>query len=949
MVIGKYFKVADSKFKKHYFSGLGFNSSDCKKDYIFFAINGEKINGNDFIGEAIKNGARTIVSNQNFHGIKDNILYIKSKNVRKLLSEIAYKIYKKKPKNLIAVTGTNGKSSIANFYYQILKLNKKKVASIGTLGVQTELYKKKVFNTTLDPVSLSVYLEKLKKEKINNVILEASSHGLKQSRLDGLTFKTGIFTNLSHDHLDYHKTFNDYLNSKLYLFKNLIKKKGIIISDKSIPQYKSLKKIAVQKKLKLLTIFDKNSDLELVSHKYEDNQQLLKIKIKNKKKIIKFKLNLIGKIQIKNILMSMLAVERSGLDLVFVAKLMNKLKPVEGRLENIGKLKDNSKVILDYAHTPDALKTCLINLKEQFPDKKISLVFGCGGNRDQDKRAKMGKIADIFSNKIYLTDDNPRFENSKKIRKDIKKGIKSQKIFEVPNREKAISEAIHQLKTGEILLVAGRGHEKTQDFGNRKIFFSDKKIILNSIKIKNSALLGNLKFNIVKELSKDKKIPSKLTIRHARINSKEIKKDDIFFAIKGRKNNGNRFVGQAFRKKASLAIVNKINKKTNITRQIKVNDSLKFLTESSKIFRQNINTKIIAITGSCGKTTLKELLGNSLKKIFKVSISPKSYNNKYGVPLSLFNLDQKDHYGVLEIGMDKKGEIHYLSKIIQPDISVITNIGYAHAKNFKNLKQIALAKSEIINNTKENGYIILNADDNFFTLHKKMAFKKNLKILSFGIKNKKSNIKLISIKKIGKKFKAIIEINNSKTYFLISNDFQNNILNILAALTVMSIFLDISKLNKNMFVNFKIPNGRGDISKIKINNKKLNLIDESYNSNPSSLKSAILNYDKLESKSSKKYLLLGDMLELGKHSKKLHQSMGAIINHAKIDKVFVKGNKILSTFNSISKLKRGRILNNNSQIIDLIKNDLNNNDYLMVKASNGTGFNKIINNLKGLK
>ena len=212
----------------------------------------------------------------------------------------------------------------------------------------------------------------------------------------------------------------------------------------------------------------------------------------------------------------------------------------------------------------------------------------------------------------------------------------------------------------------------------------------------------------------------------ARINSKEIKKNDIFFAIKGKKNDGNKFISEAFKKKASIVVVNKIEKKLSISRQIKSKDSLKLLTESSELYRENIKTKIIAITGSCGKTTLKELLGNTLKQISTVGISPKSYNNKYGVPLSLFNLDQKDDYGVLEIGMDKKGEIDYLSKIIKPDVSIITNVNYAHIKNFKNIRQIALAKSEIINNTKDNGFIILNADDNFFNLHKKIAVKKTI-------------------------------------------------------------------------------------------------------------------------------------------------------------------------------------------------------------------------------
>ena len=777
--------------------------------------------------------------------------------------------------------------------------------------------------------------------------MEASSHGLDQNRLDGLFFNSAIFTNLSQDHLDYHQNLKNYLNAKLYLFKNLIKKNGHVITDEKIPEFKKIKKITLSKNLNLCLLGDKKNNFQILSHEFQGEAQLLQIRHNHSN--YKIKLNLIGKIQLKNVLMAIIASIKSNIDIKKILKIISKIKPVEGRFERVGKIKNQSKVILDYAHTPDALKTCLLNIREQFPGQKISLVFGCGGNRDQNKRAKMGKIADNFADKIYLTDDNPRSESPNTIRNDIKKGIKKQKILELPDREKAISKAIHKLNTGEILLVAGKGHEVFQEIGFKKIIFSDKKTILRAIKIKNFSLSDNLKINIVKELSRENKLFFKTTLRKAQINSKEIKKNDIFFTIRGKKNDGNKFISEAFKNKASLAIVNKINKYNNIEKQIKVNDSLKFLTQSSKIYRQNINTKIIAITGSCGKTTLKELLGNSLKKLSNVSISPKSYNNKYGVPLSLFNLDQKDDYGVLEIGMDKKGEIDYLSKIVKPDVSVITNINYAHVKNFKNIKEIALAKSEIINNTKVDGFIILNADDNFFTLHKKIATRKGLKILSFGIKSKDSNIKLISIKKNGKKFKAIIKINNFKTYFLISNDFQNNILNILAALAVMSIFLDISRINKNIFFNFKAPAGRGDVSKIKVNKKNINLIDESYNSNPLSLRSAILNFDKIDSKNSKKYIFLGDMLELGKHSKNLHQSIGSIINQTGIDKVFVKGKKITTMFKSISKLKRGRILSHNSQIIDLIKNHINNNDYLMIKASNATGFSKITKILKGLK
>jgi len=947
MFLGDYFQNIKATYKKFFFSGISFDSTQIEKNYIFFAIKGNKVDGNSFISSAISNGAKVIITEKKINGLKNGILFVQSNNVRKLLAEISFKINNKIPDNIVAVTGTNGKSSIADFYYQILDLNKKKVASIGTLGIKSKKFKKNLSNTTIDPIQLSIILSNLKKQNINNVIMEASSHGLSQNRLDGLSFNTGIFTNLSQDHMDYHKNMKDYLKAKTYLFEQLIKKNGNIITDEKISEYKQIKKIASNKNLNLFSLLDKKNNFQFLSHQFENEAQLLKIKYNNS--IHNIKLNLIGKVQLKNILMAIIAAIKSDISIKDILKVIPRIKSVDGRFEKIGKIKNNSKIILDYAHTPDALKTCLKNLKEQFPGHKVSLVFGCGGNRDSNKRSKMGKIADYFSDKIYLTDDNPRLEQPSKIRKDIKKGIKKQKISEIPNRAKAISEAIKNLNTGEILLVAGKGHETIQEIGKKKIFFSDKKIILNAIKKKNLTLSNNLKVNIINELSGEKKISPKVSLKHARINSQEINKNDIFFAIKGKKNDGNKFISEAFKKKASISIVNIINKNNNKKYQVKVNDTLEFLTKSSKIYRQNLNTNIIAITGSCGKTTLKELLGNSLKQVSKVGISPKSYNNKYGVPLSLFNLNQKDDYGVLEIGMDKKGEIDYLSKIVQPDVSIITNISYAHAKNFRNLKQIALAKSEIINNTKDNGFIILNADDNFFWLHKKLAIKRNLKILSFGIRNKNSNIKLLNIKKEANKYKVTIKINNFKTYFLIQNDFQNNILNILATLAVMSIYLDISKIDKNIFNNFKTPKGRGDISKIKLNNKSLNLIDESYNSNPLSLKSAILNFDKIKSSKSKKYLLLGDMLELGKYSKKLHRSIGKIINGTKIDKVFVKGHKALFIFNSISKLKRGRVLNNNSEIINLIKNDLNNNDYLMVKASNATGFNVMINRMKDLK
>ena len=225
MYLGNLIKRLDKKYNKIFISGIAFNSALVKKNYIFFAIKGSKFDGNNFILDAINKGANVIVSENDVKLNNKKILFLRDKNPRKLLAETSFKLIKNKPKNLVAVTGTNGKSSIAEFYYQILSLNNKKVATIGTLGVRSKKINFDLSNTTIDPIQLAKVLKRLKKHKIDNVIMEASSHGLEQNRLDGLIFNSGIFTNLSQDHLDYHKNLKGYLKAKLYLFRSLIKKK----------------------------------------------------------------------------------------------------------------------------------------------------------------------------------------------------------------------------------------------------------------------------------------------------------------------------------------------------------------------------------------------------------------------------------------------------------------------------------------------------------------------------------------------------------------------------------------------------------------------------------------------------------------------------------------------------------------------------------------------------
>ena len=456
-------KIKHLKYQNRNFS---INSKKVNKNDIFFAIEGSKQSGSLYSSEALSKGAYKVITSKNIR----NKNYLIVKNVKKFLVEACSVKYKEKPKNIIAVTGTNGKSSVANFYFQILKNLKINSAAIGTLGI---FYKNKVKRTNLttpDIITIHKELNFFKKKKIDNVCLEASSHGLHQNRLDGINFTAGIFTNFTQDHLDYHKNLKNYLRAKLYLFSSLLKKNSFAIVDTDIPEFSIINKICKKRKIKILSFGSRGNAIKLISHYYFGKKQIIKINFLNK--IYNIIVDLIGDFQIKNLFASMLASYLSVKNSDKIVKTLSKIKSADGRMQSVG-TKGKSAVVVDYAHTPDALKKSLQTLAKQF-NKKVDVVFGCGGDRDKGKRYKMGKIANQFASKIYLTNDNPRSENPNSIIKQIKKGCSRSKI--ILDRKIAIKTAINNLNNDSILLIAGKGHENYQIINNQKKYFSDQKV-----------------------------------------------------------------------------------------------------------------------------------------------------------------------------------------------------------------------------------------------------------------------------------------------------------------------------------------------------------------------------------------------------------------------------------------------------------------------------------------
>lgn len=423
-------------------------------------------------------------------------------------------------------------------------------------------------------------------------------------------------------------------------------------------------------------------------------------------------------------------------------------------------------------------------------------------------------------------------------------------------------------------------------------------------------------------------IDNKLFFNKVSIDSREISNKDIFFAIKGEKDDGHKYVKNVLKNKNNLAIV---SKRINNKKIIKIKNTLEGLRDLASYARQRTDAKIIAITGSCGKTSLKNLLNISLRRFGKTHCSPKSYNNHIGVPYSLANLSSDNKYGIFEIGMSAKGEIDNLVSLVKPHIAIITNIGPAHLENFDNIFGICKAKSEIMNGIYQNGVIILNKDDEFFNTLMRIAKKKKIKVLTFGFL--KSDVQ---IKKKSKK--VFFKINNKIFNFKIRNFNKSSLYNIAATLCVHYYLNNNIIFLKNIFNNFRVPEGRGNEKYIKIKNKKILLINDSYNSNPVSLNEAIHNFSLRKKKNNqRKVLVIGDMLELGIKSKYYHEQSAKMLNKTNIDKVHCVGSMMRYAHQKLNLTKRGLLFRDIRSFKENIFNLLENNDILLVKSSNRVG------------
>ncbi|NPA52266.1 MAG: UDP-N-acetylmuramoyl-L-alanyl-D-glutamate--2,6-diaminopimelate ligase [Aquificae bacterium] len=474
------------KGKSNIIKGISNNTEEIKRDYIFFAVKGNKFDGNSFIEKAIQKGAICIVSDnrEKLYKIKQNypdITFVYTPDVRKKVALTAQKFfdYPDKELKIIGITGTNGKTSTANITAQYLKNLGFRVATIGTIGYEFE---DRFFGngmTTPDPIKWYFLLHSFRKLGADYVVSEISSHATNQSRFYGTRFYGGIFTNLTQDHLDYHKDMENYFNSKKRFIEYVLQNNpSSVVSTNWDCTYGRRIYSQAKDKNRIIRYGYSSGDFKILSSKISIHGTTIRYTYADKEGTINTKL--LGEFNIYNVSASFSLLLKLGFPSKELENISPRLLPIKGRFEIVSN--NGFLVINDYAHTPDALEKILKSLSK-FKKNRIISVFGAGGDRDRTKRPLMGEVADRYSDTIILTSDNPRSEKAENIIQQIKEGIKNKdKVIIIIDREMAIKQAIETAHKGDIILIAGKGHETYQIIGNQVYKFDDSDIAKKYLK-----------------------------------------------------------------------------------------------------------------------------------------------------------------------------------------------------------------------------------------------------------------------------------------------------------------------------------------------------------------------------------------------------------------------------------------------------------------------------------
>ncbi|WP_457553740.1 UDP-N-acetylmuramoyl-L-alanyl-D-glutamate--2,6-diaminopimelate ligase [Desulfobacula sp.] len=955
-------------------SSIASNSRDIMPGGLFIAVKGLISDGHDYIEQAFENGAIAAIAQSNPKNINNVILV---ENSRLSMACIAANFYGNPSKDLILVgiTGTNGKTTTSWLLESIFNACKFSTGVIGTVNIR---YKDQTFDnpiTTPDSIELQKTLYKMKKAGVTHVIMEVSSHGIDLSRVDHCRFDLGVFTNLSQDHLDYHEGMTDYFNCKKRFFTQILglnkKKNPTAVLNIDDPKGHLLLNTLIYKTIAVST--QKRTDI--FSQEVTQDIHGLSGTLCLADASFNFESQLTGTFNLENILCAAGAAQALNINPAQIKQGIENCRMIPGRLEKIDTPIDRF-LFVDYAHTPDALESILVTLNQIAP-KRIITVFGCGGDRDRKKRPLMGQIACKNSHIAIVSSDNPRTEHPDAIINDIIKGIdnfprlsendllsnpfKKGYLVEV-DRKKALKKAVFISKPGDIIVAAGKGHETYQITNKGTIHLDDKEELITAAHEFSNQFkpIAWKPKDLSKALNQDPvfcTIGTDHTFTGISTDSRTIEKTQIFVALKGENFDGHAFIKNLINKgikglitqKGFIDGLDESTKKELMGKSLIIFETRNTLTALGKLARyQRLRSKVklLAITGSSGKTTTRKMIEEIFKTQFHTHATIGNFNNEIGLPLTLLNLSKAHEWAIVEMGMNHPEEISRLSQIALPDIAMVINTANVHLEGLGSVDNVAKAKAEIFDGIRENGTAILFSNDPKLTiLEAKAREKKAIKTLLFFGSREGSDVRSADIETLEASTQFTARLKDHKMAISINSPAPFMVDNSLAAIcAARSAGISYRSIQKGIKA-FTPVSGRMDIYKL---SDSVHVIDDTYNANPASLSQALETLH-MVSKGKNSIAVLGDMLELGDESDLLHRQIGQKVALLEICKLFVFGTQVEHMIEGA--IENGFSPDNifhgtKDQITQKILGNIDTNTWILVKGSRGMAMETVITGLE---
>lgn len=963
---------------------------------LFVAIKGKNHNGHDSIGEARDRGAAAVVVQR---GELDEpelaalgIPVIVVDDTRAALSPLVTALYRDPAAEMtmVGITGTNGKTTVSYLIEQSLRALGVQTGVIGTVEYRYYTRDQLLITcpaplTTPDPVTLQKMLREMADSGVTHVIMEASSHALQQLRLGSMQFDLSIFTNLSQDHLDYHLTMGDYFAAKSRLFATHTRADGMVVvteqPESEITPNPSLQVAELCRSLAIDTILCGESDdceVKLVGPETSINGVTCRF-VDQEGRGYRITSPLIGRFNITNLLTAFSALVSLGYAPDQCAKLVAQAQGAPGRIEPIRLAErpgGQPTVIVDYAHTPDALEKVLTALNE-IEHHRLVCVLGCGGDRDQSKRGLMGRIAGGLADTVIVTDDNPRTEDPAAIRGAIVAGVAASGLVqrsrdwlgqekdtekgfvEIGDRAAAIHSAVTRSRPGDIVLIAGKGHENYQIIGTEKRFFDD------TLWAQQASLSWNL--SNVAEATGGKVVYQKEAATFGAISTdtRTVGESDIFVALQGEVYDGHDFIPAALEKGVGCLVVeHPEGVSEGNASMVQVNDTLEALGDLAN-YRLNRVRGIarpitVGLTGSCGKTTVKEMVAAIFNSRWperpdrpseRVLKTAGNFNNLIGLPLSLLPVSTHHRALVLEMGMNSPGEIARLAKIGDPDICCITNVHQAHLEGLGSLEGVAAAKGELFEQSRPDSIHAVNLDDEHVVRLSERFSNRTIgyAVTEMGMSRSPQVWAEHCVADDHGNLSFVLHVGEEHRRLTLQVPGLHNGSNCCAAAAIAqaagvefeAIVAGLERFRAASKRMERLTSPQG-----------LKILNDSYNANPASMASGLRTLGDLPARS--RMAVLGDMLELGSASDDLHRSVGTVAAQTDLAFLALVGNFAdqIRQGAMISGMdpERIKVFEDKSLVIDWIEElvqaaRLGPGDWLLVKASRGVALDTVVDQL----